>query len=198
VGSPGHDDLFSDPERHPMTAAKVNPFMNSFVIRNPAAPHLSAQQKFDPAWKTLNSGEPYSLLKNKQNYTLVVKVFTAPANYQSSINQPAQSNSIMAKLGFGNKPKDFLEATALQAQEWARYLRHLNFEAYVLHMRNGSLVTVGGFGSQEDAELLQMQQKLGAFRLNPQNVQMQDQNIDPLNDPLRLLPNPMPMEVPHL
>jgi hypothetical protein len=204
----------------------VNPFHNSFVMRNPEAKQKTAQNsEVDPAWKKLNSGEPYSLLKNKKEYTLVVKVYYAPVQLNSGLNPKGKENSFTNKLGFGgsSKAEDVLEASANQAHELARVLRHFKLDAYVLHMRQGSLVAVGGFKELDGPDMIQMRKKLGAIKLTPQgmmlaqnNPQVQQvqreygldtvqtgvmftgQNQDPMLDPIQLLPNPMPMRVPKL
>jgi hypothetical protein len=224
-------ELHNNKVDHTMTKSfhdeKVNPFEYSFVMRNPHAAQQTAQKnEVDPACKALNADEPYSLLKNKGKFTLVVKVYNAPMQYQSTITPRGKENSFINKLGFGGSTRGpgVLEATARQAQELARFLRCYKFDAYVLHMRHGSLVAVGGFKSLDDPQLYQMQKKLGAIKftaqanLTPQtNAQLREaqralggeqhakigagftgQNQDAMLDPIQLLPNPMPMRVPKL
>ena len=44
--------------------------------------------------------------------------------------------------------------------------RPLNLEAFVLHTRNASLVTIGQFDSPTDPALLQLRQLLSSMNLN--------------------------------
>ena len=60
-----------------------------------------------------------------------------------------------------------------------------NFDAYVLHTRHGSLVTVGSFESEQDDKLRNMQQQLGTLRVNG-------------GVSLDLLPQPVAIRVPKL
>ena len=60
-----------------------------------------------------------------------------------------------------------------------------SFEAYVLHTRTQSIVTVGGYEGPNDPKLMQDQQVLSRLRLNGVPPEMQ------------LFAQPMPMEVPR-
>jgi hypothetical protein len=84
-------------------------------------------------------------------------------------------------LGFGKKSGELLNAGALQAEEIARVLRELKFDAYVLHTRFSSVVTVGGFENKEDPQMAQLQRKLGGAKFGP----------------IELFVRPLPMPVPH-
>jgi len=159
---------------------EVNPFANSFVTRNPTIPvEKQEKSKFDPFLVKLNADESYSLLKNKGNWTLAVKEYRGATLVQPLT--PNSGGSILEKLGFGpNKPGDALNASALQAHETARVLRKLEFEAYVLHTRNSSIVTVGSFPSHNDPALTQTATQLASLDLKP----------------LALFAQPVPMEIP--
>jgi hypothetical protein len=171
--------------------AKVNPFQRSIVCRNPSMARQQQQtnpeDKVDPLWKELNSGEEYSLLKNRKNYTLVIKFYQGSGQLRN--DAPKTSKTFLDKLGLGSKSQDILDASAMQAHELARFLRQYDLETFVLHMRNGSLVTVGGFDSLDDEQLHRMQDKLSRMRLHPVRG-----TIEPAND----LTQPMPMKVPKL
>jgi hypothetical protein len=84
-------------------------------------------------------------------------------------------------LGFGKKRGEMLNASALQAEEVARVLREMKFEAYVLHTRTGSVVSVGAFDQPDDGRLLQLQRQLANLQLGP----------------VQFFAQPMPMQVPH-
>src|SRR5262245_29143580 len=132
--------------------APVNPFATAFVTRNPSVAHASAadKKKPDPFWKELNAGRPYNLLECKQPWTLAVKEFQGA----EAVGR-APSNAFLSMLGLGSNIGASLDAAAKQAEEVARVLREMKFDAYVLHTRYSSIVTVGGYESAEDPRLLQ-------------------------------------------
>jgi hypothetical protein len=169
--------------------APVNPFASSFVVRNPAIQHAPVKkQEFDPFWKELNSGEAYSLLKNGRPWTLVVKVYQGAA----VLKPQSTAGAFLDKLGIGQS-RDLLNASALQAHELARWLRQYNFEAWVLHTRSSSIVTVGGFENPGDQRLQQIQRQLATLHLRPQGGVGAPQ----MTDQLALMSPPMPMQVPR-
>jgi hypothetical protein len=158
---------------------RVNPFTRAFVVRNPLIPNQTiANNKPDPVLKTLNADEKYSLLKNSKSVTLVVKEYNGSAILQST---KAVTTSFMDKL-FGSRQGDMLGAAALQAHETARVLRKLEFDAYVLHTRTSSIVTVGGFDSRDDPNLAKIQKAITTLKITA----------------LDLYTNPLPMDVPKL
>jgi hypothetical protein len=75
-----------------------------------------------------------------------------------------------------------LSAAAMQAHETARVLRKLEFDAYVLHTRTSSIVTVGGFDSREDPNIARIQKAITTLKISA----------------LDLYTSPLPMEVPKL
>lgn len=172
----------------------VNPFTSAFVTRNPTVPREAKQPvKFDPIWKKLNAEEEYSVLKNPKAWTLVVKEYPGGAVMQSKISTPTKENATwMSKLfaGGGNQGEAVINAQAMQAQELARVLRKFNFQAYVLHTRTSSIVTVGGFDSVDDPKIQATRQQLATL------TQTIVANQPSRQDPLGLMVNPLPMEVP--
>ncbi|MFZ9791936.1 MAG: hypothetical protein ACO3GX_12385 [Gemmataceae bacterium] len=158
---------------------KVNPFSTSFVVKNPTvALPTSDNKKNDKFLKSLNADEQYSLFKNPKKYTLVVKEYNGSAVIQTSKSGPS---GFMEKLFSGNKQGEMLNAAALQAHETARVLRKLDFDAFVLHTKNSSIVTVGAFDSKEDPNLQRVHKAVTSLKI---------QALDLYN-------NPLPMEVPH-
>jgi hypothetical protein len=83
-------------------------------------------------------------------------------------------------LGFG-RSTDLLTASALQAEEVAKVLHGNSFDAYVLHTRHSSIVTVGGFDQPNDPRLQQLQRQLANLKIGP----------------IECFARPMPMQVPH-
>jgi hypothetical protein len=145
-------------------AAPVNPFVTAFVVHNPTVPQEAVDHnKPDPALKDLNAGRPYNLLACGRPWTLVVKEFPGAA-----VLQPQSSTgSFLGMLGLGSKSQDVLAASGLQAEEVARVLREMKFDAYVLHTRNSSIVTVGGFDAPDDPQLQQLQRQLANLQIGP-------------------------------
>jgi hypothetical protein len=170
---------------------RVSPYAHAFATRNPLVPVQPVDPTSpDPLWKDLNAGRPYNLLKCGKAWTLAIKQFQG-----GNIVQPRSGASdFLTKLGFGSKSSDLLDASAKQAEEVARLLRAMKppLDAYVLHTRGASIVTVGAFDSFDDPRLKQMQQQLrgGALKglsgTDPQVAQL-----------FRFFPEPMPMKVPQ-
>jgi hypothetical protein len=159
--------------------AEVNPFTNAFVTRNPSIKHDSAERdKPDPLLKDLNDGRPYSLLNCKKPYSLAVIELQGAA----VIAPRTATSTFLSSLGVGNRAGDVLNASAKQAEEIARVLREMKFEAYVLHTRHSSIVAVGGYDDPNDKDLLKMQNQMKRMQLG--SIQFWDM--------------PWPMKVPQL
>src|SRR5262245_40587323 len=173
----------------------LNPFASAFLVPNPVAPPPKDPDagKPDPFLKQLNAYEEFSLLRNPKPWTLVVKVYQGTAQLQSAIDakQPAGSGGGFLKGLFGGKQPDVLSAAALQAHELAKLLRskQLGYDAYVLHTRFQSIVTIGGYDDYLDQRMRQDQDTLSRLRLVPQGAVGADA--------LTLIPVPAPYEVPR-
>jgi len=173
------DPSQKDPDRGIIEVAPINPFAKSFVARNPLVPREAKHHGPDPMLKQFNADESYSLLKCKKPWTLLVAAYQGP----SFIVPDSHKNSILDKfLGGGSQP-DVMAATGKNAHELAKVMRQLDFEAYVLHTRYGSVVTVGEFDSQDDPRMQRVRMALA------DNVRLSQGGI--------LLPQPMAMEVPR-
>ncbi|MGH9678120.1 MAG: hypothetical protein ACRD36_13535, partial [Candidatus Acidiferrum sp.] len=87
-GQPGFDEEYvqsteGDQNNVEKKKVRVNPFSRAFAIHNPTIPiEKPVAAKFDPAWKSLNAGESYSLLKNPKTFTLVVKDYAGATQVQ--------------------------------------------------------------------------------------------------------------------
>jgi hypothetical protein len=165
---------------------KISPFANAFVTRNPMVQRAQEEPEKDPFLKSLNDGESYSLLRNPKAWTLTVKAYACTTAYTSG----GGSNTFLDKLWPSNKTNDVLGASAAQAHELARILRDLGMEAWVLHLRKQSVVTVGGFDGPDDPRLQQTLLKVRAW---------QERNVKMLgSDPFQILDTPFPMRVPKV
>jgi hypothetical protein len=173
--------VMSNPHTQTVEQAVINPFAHSFVVHNPSVPverQVAAKDAPDPLWKQLNADEPFSLYKCPRPVTLAIKQFQGAAVVQ----QKSATSTFLSKLGFGGKDGELLNAAALNAHNLAEALRKVGLEAYVLHTRYNSIVTVGAYDSPEDPRLKQMQRQLAAARQSEQ---------------LQLFAQPMPMQVPR-
>jgi hypothetical protein len=190
-GNPSQDVVFITREDgRSQEREVVNPFSNAFVTKNP----IQATQRgptVDPKWWDLNRNEKYSLLECQKPLTLLVKQYGgATGLVQSTMSQQnTESQGFLNKLWSGARPGEALDAGGKQAHELARVLRDLSFQAYVLHTRGASLVTVGAFNSLEDPEYKRVTQQLAALQ--------QRLGSSPSGDPFKLNPIPAPMTVPR-
>lgn len=157
--------------------AYLNPFLRAFVVPNPMVHVEKPKDQPDPMLKEMNSDETYSLYKCPKPWTLAVKEFYG----QTTVVQKSVPTQMLEKL-LGKGGPDGLNAGAMQAHEIAKVLRsHMNMDAYVLHTRHGSIVTVGAYDSKDDPRLLQNQRLLANLQMGPV---------------IKFFAMPLPMEVP--
>jgi hypothetical protein len=161
----------------------VNPFVKALVVPNPTAKHERppVQDTQDLAvLRRLNSGVPYSLLECPNRYTLAIKHFQTPIELQTRGKSTAAGFLSALHLGKA-EPKDYAADNAVNLAE---ALRKSGLEAYVLHTKFASLVTVGGYDSPDDPRLRAMQQTLLT-------------NLSALQAQIQLLPEPVPILIPR-
>jgi hypothetical protein len=166
--------------------AFVDPFQHGFVVHNPTikVERPADATKLDvAALKRMNSEEDFSLLKCKKAYTLAIKQFSLPS--VTAPRNDSASSSFWDVIGFGKKSNDSIDYAAENAHRFADMLRQSKLEAYVLHMKYCSLVTIGGFDSVDDPNLRSMQNLIDT-RLLPQ-----------MGENMQMFPKAMPMPIPH-
>lgn len=149
----------------------INPFITAMVVHNPTVP-LERQQddptKADKFLKEINADEDYSLLKCRKTWTLVVKVYQAPSELLNR-EGPAMTPRLNPNKKEG---ESYLNIGALQAHQLAEFLRKtMKTEAYVLHHRYYSLVTVGQYDAPDDPQLLAHQKTYANMQLKTQSGQ---------------------------
>lgn len=154
----------------------VNPFKRAFHVPNPSikverAAEPEAAFAYDlPSLRKLNKGEPYSLLECKKSLTLAITHFRTPTAIEGT-EPTAGSGGFLAGLGFGKK-KEREDYAATNANVLAENLRkHFKLDAFVLHTRYDSVVTVGGYDSADDPNLRSMKNLLQT-RLRIPTVEM--------------------------
>jgi hypothetical protein len=157
----------------------VNPFQTSFVCRNPATQQQqqASDPCKDPLLKDLNNGRPYNLMTCPKPYTLAVLELPG----ECSVGAQSGDSSFLHGLT-GGKGGSVLDAKAKQAEELARVLREMKFDAYVLHTRHSSVIAVGGYDRLDDPQLLQNQKQLRSLQLGM----------------FHFFDQPVPIPVPHL
>lgn len=140
------------------TPGQPGPLSGAFLTINPVlSPQEVAQRKQDPLIAKLNSGIEYSLLNNKGKYSLVVASF-----YGNSVTKTATSRFDNASLS--REKLNSLDKAAENAWALAKALRNAkkygfpqsapqNLEAYVLHEKYRSVVTIGSFDSPDDPRI---------------------------------------------
>jgi hypothetical protein len=167
----------------------VNPFLRAFVVPNPTVPVQKPEEKPDTFLKQLNAEEPYSVFTCGKPWTLAVKEF-----YGENRVVPRSTPVEMFEKLLGKKGPDTLNASAMQAHELAKVMRkYMNLDAYVLHTRHGSVVTIGAYDSKDDPRLVQNQKRFTNFQF----VTQQQGGAQRAPD-IRFFPIPLPMEVPKI
>jgi len=141
----------------------INPYKCALVVPNPAAAkaNLEDKNKLEPWIVKLNSDVPNSLLKAKKPWTLIVRNFSTPSKMAG---KDGGGGSVFDRFQF-TAAKSMLDVTAEEAERLAAALRHEKmhprpFDAFVLHHRMGSIVTVGEFDGPDDPKLLETQETL--------------------------------------
>lgn len=176
----------------------INPFVHSFVVRNPAVPHEAAANKPDPFLKTLNANESYSLLKCSHPWTLMVKQYTGRVGFEPVNTAAAPSFWEKFKGMFNDDGGKQLNFAAANAHSLAEVLHKMGFEAYVLHTRHTSVVAVGGFDSQDDPRMdavkTALVRGLGVDFTAPQGAAV---DRGRLMAQLQLMSQPLPIPVPR-
>jgi len=155
----------------------LNPFQTAMVVPNPTGPKLKPPtidpEELAKGLTMMNSNNPFNLLKHQGKWTLVVKMYRVPANVvgKDGENKMVGPDGKIQKAQAVNAEKMY-EAIAKQAEQLAAIMRspQLNFDAYVLHTHNSSLVTVGIFDNENDHRLAPLQARLATLRLDPEQL----------------------------
>jgi len=142
-------------------AEYVNPFKKAFVCRNPSIKQDSNNQSSDAldinVLRRLNADESYSLLNCRKPITLAIKQFQTYTTVASRDDAPG----ILEKLGLKTRAGEGIDQAAHDAHVLADLLRkNKKLDAYVLHTKYSSVVTVGGYDSLEDPSLRATQNML--------------------------------------
>jgi len=164
-----HPKVITENGVYKKTPGQPGPLSGAFLTINPLlSPQEVAQRKQDPLIAKLNSGIEYSLLKNKGKYSLVVASF-----YGNSVTKTATSRFMNAKEEKNTDELNSLDRAAQNAWGLAKALRNAknygfptgsprNIDAYVLHEKYRSVVSVGAFDSADDPRIAEYAKIFGA------------------------------------
>jgi hypothetical protein len=154
-------DFLSDPKNGgilPRTPGRPGPLSRAFLTANPLFEGEIRDGEEEDFMVELNSGQKYSLLQNESRYTLVVATF-----FGGSVMQVSGSDSTRALGFFERNFGKSLDDCALRAMQLADALRNAKkhgydqeYEAWVLHEKYRSLVTIGSFDSKDDPRIRQL------------------------------------------
>jgi hypothetical protein len=183
----------------------INPYKSATVVPNPLIPRPTqpAASRLDPFIVKLNGDNPYNLLKATKDWTLAVKAFSGPVQIVGRETDTSEKDKpLIQKLSFSNKGANALLAAAAQAEALAKMLREmkgpggqsLGLEAFVLHTRNNSIVTIGQFDGPSDPALVQMQNLLVSMKLSVSEDKMGSKPV--ANTPKILDEKMIPMPIP--
>jgi hypothetical protein len=182
------NSVLDDQKRPIHTTMMLNPCETAFAIRNPtlADGQMANKSKFDPAWPKLNENEEFSVYKCSKPWTLAVIKYNGLSTTQTG------SSSMLYKLWGNNHEGESLNVAANNAHELAKALRACNLDAYVLHTKTSSIVTIGGFASFDDPNIKSAKQTILAVR---QKIDENARAKNAVSPPF--FNNPLPMEVPR-
>jgi len=177
----------------------MNPYLTAYVVPNPMIPragvNVVGEAPLDPFVVKLNDGRPYNLLKATKGWTLAVKSFSSPVEIVGR-----GDGNVMRKPNT-DKGADVLKASAIQAEELAKALREmrgpkgepLNLEAFVLHNRGSSMVSIGQFDGPNDPALVQTKQLLAKIEMR---VTEDKAGLRPLPNAGSVFGNMVPVPIP--
>jgi hypothetical protein len=160
--------------------AYVNPFKKAFVARNPhpdvpkEQPGGMTPEEQLKLLRIFNREEPLTVLNCKKPFTLVIKQFDMQQTTLADARQVREANAFMKGLKESNtildmvnkglmrggKETEWVDRAAHNAHNLAKGMRENKIEAYVLHSKYCSYVTVGNYDSLQDPQLLAMQSVL--------------------------------------
>jgi len=163
------------------TPGQPSPFGGAILTLNPIYKGEIQNPENDALMVELNSGKPYSILKNKAKYTLRVATFAGGSVMQVG-NQSSSKAMGLFEQNFGRN----LDACAEEAIALAKALRSAtkhgydnDFEAWVLHDEKTSVVTVGSFSSDQDPRIAPLAKLFGGRAGNAENPMTGDDGIIP-------------------
>ncbi|MBN2129415.1 MAG: hypothetical protein JW741_07955 [Sedimentisphaerales bacterium] len=148
-GKQTHQTLIGLRTVHKKVLAKVNPnnpkaekgpMGQAFMTQNPLLDNETTTKSLDPLVVKMNKDLPYSLLKCPGKYTVQVAHFTGKVIVDQTAIKEIEHGQRQLK-------ETLLDQAAEKAHALTVALREKGFEAYELHDRQVSIVTIGSFNS---------------------------------------------------
>lgn len=130
--------------------------LKPFITVNPMlSPEEVREKTLDKLVISLNSDMEHSLFRNKGKYTLVVATFSGNSILQIGSRTDESVKAKFEQAFGGHLDKSANDAWALtEALRTAKKLGYeQDFEAYVFHDRNKSVVTIGSFNDPNDPRI---------------------------------------------
>ncbi len=154
----------------PKTKGRPSPLSRAFITANPLFDGEVRDSEYDSLMLDLNAGQRFSLLHCKGRYSLTVATFQGGSVMQMRGRDSARAMSFFERH-FGKS----LDECAERAMSLAEALRNArkygydeDFEAYVLHDKYRSVVTIGSFSSPGDPRIRQLVSRFGGKQIgNP-------------------------------
>jgi len=176
--------------------AYYNPFATAIAVPNPARPVDGVDRtKLEPFIVALNKDVPHSLLTAQKPWTLIVKSFTVPMK-MTGTDAADGGGSVFDRIGmFGKKKHNMLDLTAAQSTAFrdalgSEKMKPAPLDAFILHHRTGSIVTVGQFDGPDDPALLKLQQRLRGMTFEVMNDQTRMKSTERMFDSVSPFPVP--------
>ncbi len=124
----------------------------AFCLPNPLADKkVEPKKDIDPLLLKLNSGK-HNIFTNPGAYTLQAVTFNGGTAYTAKQAEDLKKNGL-------------LEAAGEHAEQVAAFLRTKGIDAYTVHTKMNSYVTIGAFGSPEDPQIQQVRKQVGGMKV---------------------------------
>jgi len=162
-------DFLEDPANGgilPKTKGRPSALSRAFITANPLFDGEVRDAEKDSLMLDLNANQKYSLLQNRGNYSLTIATF-----HGGSVMQMRGRDSDRALGFFERRFGKTLDQCASRAMALTNALRNArkygyeeDYEAWVLHDKYKSIVTIGSFSSPADPRIRQLISQFGGKR----------------------------------
>lgn len=160
------DFLLKNGGRFKSTPGQPKPLSGAFFTVNPLlTPEEVKDASANPLLIRLNTNHNYSLFENPHQYTLIIATFSGTGTKIMLGGDEEKQNSLFDQI----KPSNALDKAAQDALELATSMRNAqkagysqDYEVYVWHDENKSVVTIGGFDSMDDSRIKTMMKTYAA------------------------------------
>lgn len=156
--------------RYKPTPGRPKPLSGAFLTINPLlSPEEVSAASVDPLLIRLNSQYDHTLFENPGKYTLIIATF---AGKSSRYVKNGQEAKVFKEFQVGNSLDKAAEDAFLLAESMREATRHGyddDFDVYVWHDHNKSIVTIGAFDNVNDPQIARFIHRFGAKQKQLQN-----------------------------